>query len=79
MKVRVECHAGHRGEEEPRALRFGGAEIAVTEILDRWLDPDHRYFKLLGGDGALYLVRHDPHAHEWELVLYDARGPEAPG
>ena len=35
----VECHAGYRGEEEPRALTLDGRRLAVAEILDRWLAP----------------------------------------
>lgn len=77
MKVRVECYAGHRGEEEPRRLFLGGRPVEVAEIVDRWLDPEHRYFKFLGEDGALYLLRHGVPGDDWELVLYDARGRES--
>ena len=49
--------------------------MEVREVVDRWLAPDHRYFKLRGDDGALYLVRHDLNALRWELVLFEA----APG
>jgi hypothetical protein len=41
--VRVECYAGHRGEETPRRVRFDGRAIELTEPLDSWLGPDHRY------------------------------------
>lgn len=71
MRLDVECYAGHRGEETPRSLVFGGKRIAVTEVLDSWLAPDHRYFKLLCEDGATYLVRHDPAAACWELVMFE--------
>ena len=36
MKIRVECYAGYRGEEEPRAFKLGERRFAVLEILDRW-------------------------------------------
>ena len=42
----VECYAGHRADTEPRYLHIGQRVVAVTEIIDRWLDPTHRYFKL---------------------------------
>lgn len=70
--IRVECYAGHRAETEPRRLHLGRREIAVTEILDRWLDPRHRYFKLRGDDGGIYLLRHDTVRDGWELTLFDA-------
>ena len=70
--VRVECYAGHRADTEPRRLLIGQRAVAVTEILDRWLDPHHRYFKLRGDDGGIYLVRHDALEDRWELTLYDS-------
>jgi hypothetical protein len=38
--------------------------------LDRWLAPDHRYFKVCGDDGDTYVLRHDTQSHRWELMLY---------
>jgi hypothetical protein len=39
-------------------------------VLDAWLAPDHRYFKLRGDDGDTYIVRHDPVADSWELTMF---------
>lgn len=75
MELRVECHAGHRGEETPRRLWLGDRKVEVEEVVDRWYGPDHRYFKLRGDDGALYLVRHDEPADRWELTLFQREGP----
>jgi len=70
LEVSVECYAGYRGEQEPRAFSIGQRRIAVEEILDRWIAPDHRYFKVRGDDGASYVVRHDAAADRWELAFY---------
>lgn len=70
MQIEVNCYAGYRGEETPRRIRLGAVTVAVCEILDRWLAPDHRYFKFLGDDGARYIVRHDSRRGCWELVFY---------
>jgi hypothetical protein len=72
MEIRVECYAGHKAEETPRRLIFDTRTVEVAEVLDRWLAPDHRYFKLRGGDGATYIVRHDVAAERWELVMFEA-------
>jgi hypothetical protein len=40
----------------------------VAEVLDRWLAPDHRYFKVRASDGGVYLLRHDVESQRWELV-----------
>ena len=68
--VRVDCYSGYRGEQEPRRFHFGPRKLEVSEILDRWLGPDHRYFKLLGSDGDTYILRHDVESHDWTLVFY---------
>jgi len=51
--------------------------VGITAVLDRWLAPGHRYFKLLGDDHATYLIRHDVPSASWELILYEA-GPPTP-
>ena len=68
MKIRVECYAGHRGEQEPRALMLGERRLEVRELLDRWLDPAHRYFKVRVDDGQVFILRHDEGTGEWELA-----------
>lgn len=69
--IRVECYAGYRGEETPRRLYLGKQVIDVAEVLDLWLDPEHRYFKCRGADDAIYIVRHDESTDVWELTLFD--------
>jgi hypothetical protein len=72
MKIQVECYSGFRGEETPRNILMGNRKIEVKKIIDRWLAPDHRYFKILGADNAIYIIRHDPQAWSWELTFYRA-------
>jgi hypothetical protein len=66
--VRVECHAGYRGEETPRRIQLAGSWLEIEEILDRWLAPDHRYFEVRCGDGETRLLRHDVESQLWELL-----------
>lgn len=70
MRVAVDCWEGWRGEETPRRLRFGARCVLVREVRDRWLAPDHRYFKLAGDDDCEYIVRHDGEADRWELASF---------
>jgi hypothetical protein len=74
IPITVDCYAGYRGEENPRRIRFKTHTVGVKTVLDRWLSPDHRYFKLEGDDGDLYIIRHDPHRGLWELTFYRAAG-----
>jgi hypothetical protein len=45
-------------------------KIEVKDILDQWIAPDHRYFKLQGDDNAVYILRHDSTSGDWEMVFY---------
>ncbi len=73
LQIRVECYTGYRGEQTPRVLVLGDSRIAVAEVLDQWLAPDHRYLKLRGEDGNVYIVRYSAPDDSWELTMY-ARG-----
>jgi hypothetical protein len=66
LKIRVDCYAGHRGEEEPRAFTLGEKRFAVVEILDRWLDPARRYFKVKADDRRRFILRHKSASGEHE-------------
>ena len=45
----------------------------MKEVIDRWLAPTHRYFKVLGDDGGTYILRHDMNDNRWEMTLFEAR------
>jgi len=70
MLIRVECYAGHRGDETPRRFFLGERPVEVSEIIDRWLGEDHRYFKVRSADGTVYILRHDERGGDWELTMY---------
>lgn len=72
MKIRVDCYAGHQGEETPRRLKFDDREVEVVDVIDRWLAPDHRYFKVKAADDATYILRHDAGSGAWELVMFSS-------
>ena len=74
LTLQVECYAGYRGEETPRRFTIGTRGIEVLEVIDQWLAPDHRYFKVRGDDDGIYILRHDVASGRWELTLYDSRG-----
>ena len=73
-RIHVECDSGYRAEETPRRFRLNVRTIHVSKVLDQWLAPDHRYFKLLGDDGNEYILRHDSFAGNWELVFFKRLG-----
>lgn len=70
MKIKVECYAGYRGEQEPRAFVVGERRLDVVSIQDRWLAPDHRYFKVTASDGDTWVLRYDEHTGEWTVGAF---------
>lgn len=73
FEIRVTCYSGYRGEETPRRFYIGQRPIEVAEVLDRWLAPEHRYFKILSTDGDHYILRHNCLLDRWELTLFESR------
>ena len=72
LRIRVECYSGYRAEETPRRFFIGDRPLEVVDVIDRWLSPDHRYFKLRAEDGGVYILRQDVAKDYWELWLYDS-------
>ncbi len=70
MRIKVECYAGYRGEQTPRRMMLGDQYLEVIEILDCWLAPDHRYFKLKTDDASIWIIRHDTVQQAWELTAF---------
>ncbi len=70
MRIQVECYAGYRGDEEPRAFTLGERRLDVREVQDRWAGPDYRYFRVAASDGDLYVLRHDRNTGEWTLGAF---------
>lgn len=70
IDINVECYAGYRGEETPRRFQLGRRNVEVIKVLDRWLAPDHRYFKVLGDDDAVYILRHNVESWHWDLTFF---------
>lgn len=70
MKISVKCYSGHRVDEMPRRIQFDSLVVAVKEIQDQWIGTDHRYFKVVGDDDAVYIIRQDTVSCDWELTFY---------
>jgi hypothetical protein len=78
LRLHVETYAGHRADESPRAFSLGARRVEIVEELDRWLDPEHRYFKVRDDDGDIYILRYDVPSDAWELTLFRAGGRGLP-
>jgi len=70
LALKVECYSGYRGEETPTRFYLGTRRVEVQDVLDRWLAPEHRYFKVRGDDNGIYILRHNNVSDDWELTLF---------
>src|SRR5687768_13743974 len=82
-EIRVECVVGYRGESGPARFYLGETQVEIVEIVDRWLGPDHRYYKVRGENRDLYILRHDKQTQRWDLTLFSREeylttGPVSP-
>ena len=66
-EVRVECHAGYRGDETPRRFYLEGQTIEVAGILGRWKEPGVLLFRVQSLQGRIYVLRRDEHADRWDV------------
>jgi hypothetical protein len=73
MRSTVQTFAGYKADERPVSFSREGRTFRVMEIVDRWYDPDHSFFKVLADDGKTYLLRHDMNQDIWELVEAERR------
>lgn len=68
VPVRVVCYEGYRAQETPRRFCVAGREVGVREIVDRWVSPEWRYFKVVGTDGRWYILGCHEGQGTWRLV-----------
>ena len=73
-RISVECYAGYRGEQTPVRFWIGPRCVAVLRVLDQWISPDHRYFKVQGDDADRYILRHDCYGDSWSVVFFEKGG-----
>jgi len=72
--LRVECYAGYRAEESPRRFYLDGQCIEVSTVIDRWLTPEHCYFRVKGNDGRYDLLRYATQTRHWEASEVKSQG-----
>ncbi len=77
MRIDVDSDTGDGGIERPRRVRLNGRVIEIVETIDRWPGPDYYYFKVMGDDGNLYILRLDEARRDWELTMFQSPTAQA--
>lgn len=79
MKIKVECYSGYKGNERPTRFFMGDRAVEIAKIVDRWYGENGSYFRVLGSDENLYILRGPLADGDWELISFthkDSRGTE---
>ena len=75
MGVIVECYAGHRFPERPRAFDWEGERIEVEEVERCWRTPSGPVFRVRVTDGRRFTLAYHEAADSWG-VQRARGGPE---
>jgi len=73
MRIQVECRA-LPATEGPLRFVLGDHTIEVDDLLDRWYGDEADYFRVRGGDGHLYVLKHVRDDDQWELTSFTRHG-----
>ena len=71
MRLHVET-SRDTGRELPLAFNFFGRRVAVAKVVGQWFGPDHRYCKVKGDDGAVYILRVVEHSSCWQVRSFSS-------
>lgn len=63
----VECYAGYRYPERPRALLWEGERLEVAEVERRWRTPSGPAFRVRMHDGRRFTLAYDEAADAWNI------------
>ncbi len=75
----MECYSGYKGNESPVRFLLGDRTIQVEQVMDRWYGENGSYFRVLGNDKNLYILKGPIEEGFWELVSFthrNSRGTE---
>ena len=68
VSVTVESHSGFKSEEYPLRFHLKGRKIEISKIVDRWLNPGCRCFKVLADNGKVYVLEYNEINNSWNLL-----------
>jgi hypothetical protein len=72
-KAEVHCYSGYKANEKPVCFLLEGKKVDVKRIIDRWYGQEHDYFKVLGNDGLVYLLKWHREFDIWFVTNVDGR------
>ena len=68
--MKVECYAGYKGSQYPLRFSLRDRVLEVVQVEDQWYSPSEQYFKVLAGDGNIYVLCHNESDDSWSLAAF---------
>ena len=65
--IKVTAYSGYKVNERPLHFVLEGRRVDVEEVQDRWYGRDDDFFKVLGNDGRVYLIKWNRALDAWGL------------
>jgi hypothetical protein len=65
----VECYAGYRYPERPRAFVWGDERIEVEAVERQWYTPTGPVFRVRVASGRRFTLAYDEAADRWDVQL----------
>ena len=69
-EIKVECHAGYKGDQYPRRFVLREQTLEVEEVEDQWYSPSAQYFRVRASDGNIYILRNEQERDHWTLDAF---------
>lgn len=79
MKIKVECYAGSRYPERPRALLVDGRRLPVEEVEAQARTPGQLRFRVRVSDGRRFSLVYDQVQDAWDVRLAQGAPTEGVG
>jgi hypothetical protein len=79
VRIKVESYSDSKGQESPSRFSLGSRTVQIEAVVDRWFGEHASYYRVLGDDENLYIVKGPLVDGSWELVSFthkDSRGTE---
>jgi len=67
-QIEVVAYSGYKANERPLYFVRDGKKFQVTKILDRWVEQDHNYFKILAEDGHVVTLKWHRYLDIWFIL-----------
>ena len=67
VKIEVVAYSGYKANERPVYFLLEDRKKEIIEISNRWIGPDHDYFRVIADDGLQYQLKWDRSLGIWFL------------